>query len=37
MEALATDATEDMDPLIFGRVMDGKGGARPIGRDEVDN
>lgn len=37
MDATATDATEGTDPLIFGRVLDGKGGARPIGRDEVDN
>lgn len=37
MDATATDATEGTDPLIFGRVLDGKGGARPIGRGEVDN
>ncbi len=37
MEDLETDATEGTDPLIFGRVLDGKGGARPIGREEVDN
>jgi len=36
MDNLATDAEEGMDPLIFGRVFDGKGGARPIGRTEVD-
>ncbi|QUL37766.1 zinc transporter ZntB [Erythrobacter sp. JK5] len=37
MEQLATDATEGMDPLIFGRVLDGKGGGRAIGRHEVDD
>ncbi len=37
MDQLATDATEGIDPLIFGRVLDGKGGGRPIGRTEVDN
>ena len=37
MQGDRTDATEGMDPLIFGRVLDGKGGARPIGRTEVDN
>ncbi|MEM7665116.1 MAG: zinc transporter ZntB [Pseudomonadota bacterium] len=37
MEAIDTDATEGKGPLIFGRVLDGKGGARAIGRDEVDH
>ncbi|MFL0355594.1 zinc transporter ZntB [Erythrobacter sp. GH1-10] len=37
MDPTATDATEGKGPLIFGRVLDGKGGARPIGREEVDN
>lgn len=37
MDALATDATEGMDPLIFGRVLDGKGGARTIERGDVDH
>ena len=32
-----TDATEGKDPLIFGRVLDGKGGGRSIGRGEVDS
>lgn len=37
MEELDSDATEGMDPLIFGRVLDGQGGARIIGRSEVDH
>ena len=37
MEAIQTDATEGKGPLIFGRVLDGKGGGRPIGRTEVDH
>ena len=37
MEQLETDAAQGTDPLIFGRVLDGKGGARAIGRAEVDN
>ena len=37
MDANQTDATEGKGPLIFGRVLDGKGGARPIGREEVDD
>ncbi len=37
IEQNITDATTGTEPLIFGRVLDGKGGARPIGRDEVDN
>lgn len=32
-----TDDTAGTDPLIFGRVLDGKGGARPITRAEVDD
>lgn len=36
MDDLATDASEGTDPLIFGRVLDGKGGGREIGREEVD-
>ncbi len=31
-----TDATEGRDPVIFARVLDGKGGARKITRDEID-
>ncbi|TRD11752.1 zinc transporter ZntB [Erythrobacter insulae] len=37
MERFDTDAAEGMDPIIFGRVLDGKGGARPISRSEVDH
>lgn len=37
MDEMQTDATGGMDPLIFGRVLDGKGGGRVIGRAEVDN
>lgn len=37
MDQLETDATEGVDPLIFGRVLDGKGGGRVITRTEVDN
>ncbi|WP_252258839.1 zinc transporter ZntB [Erythrobacter aurantius] len=37
MDDLATDEAGGTDPLIFGRVLDGKGGARTIGRHEVDN
>ena len=37
MEANQTDGAEGPEPLIFGRVLDGKGGARPISRTEVDN
>ena len=37
MDDTATDETASTDPLIFGRVLDGKGGARPVGRDEVDH
>ena len=37
METIATDETDGKGPLIFGRVLDGKGGARPIERDEVDH
>ncbi len=36
LDTTATDATEGTDPLIFGRVLDGKGGARQITRSEVD-
>ncbi|MHA6332773.1 zinc transporter ZntB [Qipengyuania sp. CAU 1752] len=36
IEQSETDATEGTDPLIFGRVLDGKGGGRPITRDDVD-
>ncbi|EAQ28094.1 magnesium transporter, putative [Erythrobacter sp. NAP1] len=36
METTGTDATEGKGPLIFGCVLDGKGGATPIGRKEVD-
>jgi zinc transporter len=36
IEQTQTDATEGTDPLIFGRVLDGKGGGRPIARDDVD-
>ncbi|MDC0887378.1 zinc transporter ZntB [Altererythrobacter sp.] len=32
-----TDASEGMEPLIMGRVLDGKGGARSIARQDVDN
>ncbi|MBY6015585.1 zinc transporter ZntB [Qipengyuania gaetbuli] len=31
----ATDEISTQTPLLFGRVMDGKGGARPIGWDEA--
>ncbi|MBD2840737.1 zinc transporter ZntB [Erythrobacter sp. KMU-140] len=37
MEMKITDEAEGTGPLIFGCVLDGKGGAAPIGRDEVDN
>ena len=37
METIDTDADQGMDPLIFGRVLDGRGGAHPISRTEVDN
>jgi len=37
MEPIGTDATEGKEPLIFGRVLDGKGAAWPIGRTEVDH
>ncbi|MBV7266012.1 zinc transporter ZntB [Erythrobacter ani] len=37
MDQLDTDATGGMEPLIFGHVLDGKGGSRSIGRSEVDN
>ena len=37
METNITDASEGTDPLIFGRVLDGRGGGRPIGRAEVDH
>ena len=36
MQALGTDEIEAGGPLIFGRVLDGKGGARPIDRTQVD-
>lgn len=36
MEHLDTDATEGTEPLIFGRVLDGRGGAKPIRREDVD-
>ena len=36
MHALGTDEIEAGGPLIFGRVLDGKGGARPIDRTQVD-
>lgn len=36
MEDNGTDATTGTDPMIFGRVLDGKGGARPIDREHVD-
>ncbi len=37
LEALDSETIEDTEPLIFGRVLDGKGGGRPIGRDDVDD
>ena len=37
MEQIETDATGGMVPLIFGRLLDGNGGSKPIGRTEVDN
>ena len=37
MDENATDADEGNDPLIFGRVLDGKGGARPIAREDIDD
>lgn len=37
IEQNITDATEGRDPLIFGRILDGKGGARPISREDVDS
>ncbi|WP_340587383.1 zinc transporter ZntB [Erythrobacter alti] len=36
IEQNVTDETEGKDPLIFGRILDGKGGARPIRREDVD-
>ncbi|MEE4200797.1 zinc transporter ZntB [Erythrobacter sp.] len=36
MDAIETDAAEGMDPLIFARVLDGKGGGRSLARGEVD-
>lgn len=32
-----TDASEGSDPFIFGRILDGKGGGRPIAREDVDD
>ncbi len=37
MELLDSDTTGGTEPLIFGRVMDGKGGGRTIARHEVDH
>lgn len=37
MESLRTDETEHEGPLIFGKVIDGKGGGRLIDRTEVDH
>ncbi|UAB78143.1 zinc transporter ZntB [Erythrobacter sp. SCSIO 43205] len=37
MDLKDTETNEGSDPLIFGRVLDGKGGARPIDRHNVDN
>ncbi len=37
MDGITTDKTDGTGPLIFGRVLDGKGGARKIGRAEVDH
>lgn len=36
MHALDTDEIDGGGPLIFGRILDGKGGARPVSRGEVD-
>lgn len=37
METISTDEAEGTDPLIFGRILNGQGGSKPIGRAEVDN
>ncbi len=37
MESLDSETIDGTEPLIFGRVLDGRGGGRPIGREEVDN
>src|SRR3546814_7042004 len=34
-DAVLTDESNDALPLLFGRVLDGEGGGRPIGWDEV--
>ncbi len=36
MEPSPTDAAEGKEPLIFGRILDGHGGVKPIGRTDVD-
>jgi zinc transporter len=37
MESSLTDAAEGKDPLIFGRILDGHGGVKQVGRADVDN